>query len=73
MSAFLRDLADKVAGGRVVLRQGQQEMTLDLPGRLVLEVQVEDEEKSRGIQHSLEVAIEWYDDADEETGTLELG
>lgn len=73
VSAFLRGLADKVDAGQVVLRQGQEEIALELPGKLVLEVQVEDEEKSRGIQHSLEVEISWYDDADEEGGSLELG
>jgi amphi-Trp domain-containing protein len=72
VSAFVRQLADKISEGQVVLRQGQEEMTLHLPQSLILEVQVEDEDKgTKGIQHSLEVEIKWFDD--EPGGPLELG
>jgi amphi-Trp domain-containing protein len=70
--AFLHQLADKVAEGQVVLRQGQEEITLQLPRNLILEVQVEDEDKrSKGTQHSLEVEIKWFDD--DQGGPMELG
>ena len=73
VSAFLHQLADKVSEGKVVLRQGQEEITLQLPGSLILELQVEDEDKkSKGMQHSLEVEIKWFDN-DEQGGPLELG
>jgi amphi-Trp domain-containing protein len=63
VSAFLHRLADKLAEGQVVLRQGQEEITLQLPHNLILEVQVEDEDKkAKGTQHSLEVEIKWFDD-----------
>ena len=40
---------------------------------LILEVQVEDEDKkAKGTQHSLEVEIKWFDD-DAGGGPLELG
>jgi amphi-Trp domain-containing protein len=72
LSAFVRQLADKISEGQVVLRQGQEEITLQLPQSLILEVQVEDEDKgAKGIQHSLEVEIKWFDD--EQEGPLELG
>ena len=73
VSTFLHQLADKVSEGKVVLRQGQEEITLQLPGSLILELQVEDEDKkSKGTQHSLEVEIKWFDN-DEQGGPLELG
>lgn len=73
VSTFLHQLADKVAEGTVVLRRGADEMMLEMPHGLVLEVQVEDEQKGRkGVQHSLEIEIKWYD-GDEGPGTLELG
>ncbi|MGD8585266.1 MAG: amphi-Trp domain-containing protein [Chloroflexota bacterium] len=73
VSAFLHQLADKIGQGQVVLRQGKDEISLALPSKLVLEVQVEDEDKKRkGIQHSLEVEIKWFD-SDEAGGSLELG
>ncbi len=72
LSAFLHQLADKIEEGRVVLRQGQEEIILQLPHSLILEVQVEDEDKkTKGIQHSLELEIKWFD-AQQET-LLELG
>jgi amphi-Trp domain-containing protein len=71
-TAFLHQLADKISEGQVVLRQGQEEITLQLPHSLILEVQVEDEDKgAKGIQHSLEVEVKWFDD--EEGGLLEIG
>jgi amphi-Trp domain-containing protein len=72
VSAFLRQLADKIAEGQVVLRQGQEEITLQIPANLILEIQVEDEDKGRrGTQHSLEIEIKWFDD--DKGGPLELG
>lgn len=71
-SNFLRQLADKLDEGRVLLRQGQEETEFQLPQNLVLEVQVEDEDKkTKGVQHSLEVELKWFDT--DEGGPLELG
>jgi amphi-Trp domain-containing protein len=73
VSSFLHQLADKINEGQVVLRQGGEEIILDLPQGLILEIQVEDEDKKRkGIQHSLEVEIKWFD-GDDKGGPLELG
>jgi amphi-Trp domain-containing protein len=74
-SEFLRQLAGKIDHGKVILRQGSEELTLELPGSVILEVQVEDEDKGRkGIQHSLEVEIKWFDgDNEKGEGPLELG
>lgn len=73
VSAFLRELAEKLDAGEVTLRQGQEELKLVIPTNLILEVQVEDEDKKRkGIQHSIEVEIKWFDD-DSQSGPLELG
>ena len=59
--------------GQVLLRKGQEEMSLNLPNNLVLEIQVEDEDKKqKGVQHSLELEIKWFDD-DSASGPLELG
>lgn len=73
VSAFLHQLADKLAEGNIILRQGGEEISLELPHDLVLEIQVEDEDKERkGIQHSLELEIKWFDE-DAPSGPLELG
>ena len=72
VSNFLHQLADKISKGKVILSQGNDELLLQLPQNLILEVQVEDEEKgAKGIQHSLEVEIKWFDN-NEQGGSLEL-
>lgn len=46
----------------VVLSQGTEDLQLELPDNLTLEVQVENEEKKRkGTEHSLEIELKWYD------------
>jgi amphi-Trp domain-containing protein len=70
---FLRQIAEKLEGGQVILKQGGQELVLVIPANLVLEVQVEDEDKkSKGMQHSLEIEVKWFE-GDEGGGSLELG
>jgi amphi-Trp domain-containing protein len=71
-AAFLRELADKVEAGRVVLRRCGEELTLALPESLVLEIQADEEVKgARGMQRSLEIELEWREG--EEGGPVELG
>ncbi len=69
---FLRHLADKVSSGNLVLKQGQEEVTVQLPETVYLEVEVEDEHKrKKGVQHKLEIELKWYDN-DDAGGPLEL-
>ena len=73
VSAFLRQIAEKIEGGEVVLRRGQEEIVLEIPESLILEVQVEDEQKkAKGVQHTLELEIKWFDN-DAHSSQLELG
>ena len=72
VSAFLHELADKIADGRVVLQQGTQELRLDLPASLVLEIQVVDVQNGKRLQHSLEVEFKWFE-GDSEGGPVQLG
>ena len=72
VAAFLRQLADKVAEGRVVLISGAEELVLDLPQNLVLEIKAEEEAKKNKVKHSLEVEIEWIP-GDEGGGGVTLG
>lgn len=73
VTGFLRQLADRIDSGQVTLSSGKGGVTLDMPGHLILEVKVEDEEKRRkGTQHSLEVELKWFDDMPA-AGGLTLG
>jgi len=72
VAEFLHHLADKVASGNLVLKQGQEEVNVELPDNLILEVEVEDEHKrKKGVQHKLEIELKWYDN-DDAGGPLEL-
>ncbi len=68
VAAFLRELADKVESGAVTLRRGETAQEVVLPGHMVLEIKLEDEQKRRGIRHSLEIEMKWYDDMEGPTG-----
>jgi len=71
VSEFLQQLADKVAEGKLILSQGNEEITLQFAQSLTLEVEVEVEDKgARGVQHSLEAEIKWFDG--EQGSALEL-
>jgi amphi-Trp domain-containing protein len=73
VAAFLQNIAEKLANGQVILLQGQEKLVLEIPENLVLEVQVEDEnKKSKGVQHSLEIEIKWFDE-DMRPNSLRLG
>ena len=72
VSAFLHNLADKIAEGRVVLRSGADEVLLELPRNIVLELKAEEEAKKNKTQRSLEIEIEWIV-GDEAGGGVTLG
>ena len=74
VAAFLRQLADKVEGGQVILRQGEDDLTLTLPPIVTLEVKAEEETTKSGPKHSLEVELEWRPGGGKgSAGPLELG
>ena len=68
---FLRQLAERVEAGEVVLQKGTESLTLQIPSNTVLEIKAEEEDKSGRMKRSLEVEIEWMEGEDE--GTLSLG
>ena len=54
--SFLRELADKLETGAVTLKQAGNELTVNIPANVTLEIKVEDETgKSGNVKHSLEV------------------
>ena len=59
VSAFLRQLADKIESGSVTLSQPENSLQLDIPKQVVFEVKVEEETKRNRIKKSLELELEW--------------
>lgn len=73
VAAFLRELADKLVEGTVVLSGGSSgDVTLAVPQNVVLEVEVEEEREDDTVEYSLEVEIEWTEGGDE-GGQVTLG
>lgn len=72
VAAFLRQLADKLTTGEVILQQGAEELTLTIPQIVTLEVKAEEEDKKGKTQMSIEVELEWIDGAEPESG-ISLG
>lgn len=72
VAAFLRELADKLDQNQVILRQGAEEVTLDIPNNVVLELKAEEEIEGGKTERSLEVEIEWVE-GDESGGAVSLG
>ncbi|MDX1663263.1 MAG: amphi-Trp domain-containing protein, partial [Candidatus Promineifilaceae bacterium] len=70
VAEFLRQLADRVEAGEVLLQKGTESLTLQIPTNTVLEVKAEEEDKQGRMKRSLEVEIEWMEGEDE--GTLSL-
>jgi len=72
VATFLRQLADKLDGNQVVLRQGTEEIVLDIPNNVILELKAEEEDKKGKMKRTLEVEIEWIE-GDESGGAVTLG
>lgn len=70
--AFLHELANRLESQEVVLRQGDEELRLQIPGTLVLEIKAEEEAKRNKTQRSLEIELEWIVGEDGDS-TVTLG
>lgn len=66
-SAFLAQLSEKVASGQVVLRQAHDDLVLDLPSSLGLQVKASQKNKpAKGAIHKLNVQLTWREGDQEE-------
>ncbi|MGD8991870.1 MAG: amphi-Trp domain-containing protein [Desulfobacterales bacterium] len=55
---FLRQIADKIDDGMMILKQGPEEITLEFPKNMVLELKIEEEQGKR-LKKSFEIELEW--------------
>jgi len=54
----LRQIADKIDDGSMILKQGSEEITLEFPNNMVLELKIEEEQGKR-LKKSFEIEMEW--------------
>jgi len=71
VAAFLKELADRLAQGKVSLRKGTEEVTLTMPENVILELKAEEKIKPGKTKYSLEIEIEWG--SGEGSGPVSLG
>ena len=72
VATFLRDLADKVEAGEVVLMRGEQEVPLEVPDRVDLKVTAKEKDKKRGTRVTFKMTLKWWE-GDTEHAKLTLG
>lgn len=67
LAAFFRELAAKIESNDVVLQQGDEQVTLNLPDSVEFEIEVEEKEKRGGNEFEIEIELEWreHERADE--------
>ncbi len=55
----LRQIADKIDDGTMILKQGSEEITLEFPKNMVLELKIEEEQGKERLKRSFEIELEW--------------
>ena len=72
VSDFLHQLADRLAHNQVILRRGVEELALDIPNNVILELKVEEDDKKGKTKRTHEIEIGWKD-GDDSGGAVTLG
>ena len=67
---ILRQIADKVETGNVVLKKGNQEVNILIPPKVVVEIEAEEKFKKGQIKKSLEIEIEWIEGEGQDDMTI---
>ncbi|MDK2920552.1 MAG: hypothetical protein PWR24_109 [Desulfonauticus sp.] len=60
LASFLRDFADNLEKGNLLLKSEEEEVILELPEMVKLEIEVSQKEKEKGIRKTLELEVKWY-------------
>jgi len=67
----LRQIAGKIDDGTMILKQGSEEITLEFPKNMVLELKIEEEQGKR-LKKSFEIELEWIIGEEQSDGTTIL-
>jgi amphi-Trp domain-containing protein len=54
----LRQIADKIDEGRMILKKGSEEITVKFPNYMILELKIE-EEQGMKLKKKFEIELEW--------------
>ena len=70
LADLLVGIAERVRTGEVVLRQGEESLTLEMPESVDVDVEVTSEDKTSGTKIQLEIEIEWYEGQQDQSLSL---
>ncbi len=70
---LLHRLAEKIDGGKVILRQADKNVKLKIPSRVEVEIKAEKEVGRKKTKKKIEIEIEWLVGAAANKGTFTLG
>jgi amphi-Trp domain-containing protein len=73
VGTFLQDLGAKLAEGKVILKQGGDEVELKIPKEIWFEFKAEAKAKKKGTKYSVEVELDWYEGSEEPECDISLG
>ena len=68
----LREIADKIDDGTMILKKGSEEITIEFPKNMVLELKVEEEQGKKRLKKSFEIELEWIVGDDQAIGATIL-
>lgn len=73
VSEFFQDLGQKIAEGQVILKQTPEDLVLEMPNHMSLNVKVNKKNKKvKGTRHKMTISLSWYD-IDHQDDPLALG
>ena len=55
----LRQIADKIDDGTMILKKGSKEIKVEFPANMVLELKIEEEKGKKKLKKSFEIELEW--------------
>ena len=72
VATFLQELGKRLEEGKVTLHQGSEEITIEVPDDVLLSLKAKEKTRKRGIKHTFNVRIKWFD-GDKRRGGVTLG
>ncbi|MGC9396517.1 MAG: amphi-Trp domain-containing protein [Anaerolineae bacterium] len=72
VAALLHQLADSLENNELVLRQGERETRIEMPGSVQVKIKATEKAKRRHTKHTLAVKLAWRDD-EEGYGHVTIG
>ena len=67
----LRQIADKIDDGTMILKKGSDEITIEFPKNMILELKIEEEQGKR-LKKSFEIELEWIVGDEQDVGATIL-